>query len=681
MHTPGTIDTRELLHHGDWIRSLARALARDPHAAADLEQEAWLAALKHGPSRDTNVRGWFATVLRNAARMQSRSASRRVAREGAVARREALPSTAELVAEASLHERLVQLVLALDEPERSTLLLHFFKDLSLSEIARKQGEPVSTVHARVRRGVAKLRRRLDHAFGAGAWAGAIEHLAHEPAPAGWFARAFATKSGKLAALAVVGLAGWFVARAWLTSDVRSAQTLQLEKPFAVAPAMVRRARGEALAEPVVEVAPQRGASSPSVEAESVSAPRPRPTPLGVHGSLLDEQREPLGYGRIAARVGGKTFATADVLQDGTFSFGTLPPDTYDLLVDEAPAGYLAPFAQDSWSLPVVDGAGPRHFATELVVANERSTHVVGLTAFRRARILGFVGDATWRGLPNVRLRLQCVVAGLELLAIERTTAHDGTFEFRELYPSTYRLEVLITPEEALAGTVAPLPKLVTLEGGEREDVDLVFASTSMPVVGRVVGKFGPSATLEVWAVAALRGAPTGKPVSPENLVAITRTSNDGYFEFPSLPEGPISVFALHSTGESSGGCGRAWSESVQIEPSAQGQPLDVGVLRVDREAAKWIEVRFDEDSTRLPQSRKPIRASKYLRSQSDRISLISPFLKQSPAAEVVSRQTARFATGGAIFSSLYIDQGRRPPLFEWLIFPVRDLEQSTIHVR
>ena len=92
-------------------------------------------------------------------------------------------------------------------------------------------------------------------------------------------------------------------------------------------------------------------------------------------------------------------------------------------------------------------------------------------------------------------------------------------------------------------------------------------------------------------------------------------------------------------------------------------------------------MRFDEDSTRLPQSRKPIRASKYLRSQSDRISLISPFLKQSPAAEVVSRQTARFATGGAIFSSLYIDQGRRPPLFEWLIFPVRDLEQSTIHVR
>ncbi|MBI5431249.1 MAG: sigma-70 family RNA polymerase sigma factor [Planctomycetes bacterium] len=678
MHTPGTIDTRELLHHGDWIRSLARSLARDPHEAADLEQEAWLAALKHGPSRQDNVRGWFATVLRNAARMRSRASSRRGVRESAVARNEALPSTAELVAEASLHERLVQMLLALDEPERSTLLLHFFKDLSLSEIARKQGEAVSTVHARVQRGVAKLRRRLYHTLGAGAWLGAIAELAREPAAAGPLGPALATPQAKLGGGAVVALAACFFAWTWFGGATRSAEAPKPETSLAAAPTMTPRARGEALAEPAVDPEPERGASAPAEEVEAPLATKARPTPLGVHGRLLDERREPLGYGRIVARAGGRTFATADVSSDGTYSFGTLPPDTYDLLVDEAPAGYLAPFAQDAWSLPAVDGQGPHHFATEIVVASERSSHAVSLTAYRKARMLGFVGDPTWRGVPNVRLRLQCVTAGLELLAPELRSQHDGTFEFRDIYPGTYRLEVLITPEEALDGAVAPLPKLVTLEGGEREDVDLLFARSSTPVVGRVVGKFARSSDIEVWAVAALRGAASGKPVSPENLVAITRTSDDGFFEFPSLPEGPISVFALHSLGSSSGGRGRAWSHSVQVETSSLGRPLDVGMLLVDRDAAKWIEVEYDEQAKRSPMSGK---ANKYKRSVESSVEFSSPFLKGTPRTDRVSKRAVSFATEGAIFGALYVDQGRRPPLFEWLLFPDEEFARATIHLR
>src|SRR5262245_57851655 len=116
-----------LLRHRDWVRALARRLVSDRSAADDIEQETWLEALRHPPRHATSTRGWLGTVVRNAARKLGRSATRRTRHEVAVPARDPDRSADDLVAEAEVGRRLVELVLALDEPYRGTVLLRWFE--------------------------------------------------------------------------------------------------------------------------------------------------------------------------------------------------------------------------------------------------------------------------------------------------------------------------------------------------------------------------------------------------------------------------------------------------------------------------------------------------------------------------------------------------------------------------
>jgi len=152
------LDPSALLARQGWVERLARGLVRDSSLAEDLAQEAWLVAREAGaePSR-----GFLAGVVRNLKRNAVRGARRRTAREVAAARPEALPSAAELVERAELARVLVENVLALDEHERTAILLRYFEDLSAEEIARRSGVPAGTVRARLSRGIERLRARLE----------------------------------------------------------------------------------------------------------------------------------------------------------------------------------------------------------------------------------------------------------------------------------------------------------------------------------------------------------------------------------------------------------------------------------------------------------------------------------------------------------------------------------------
>jgi RNA polymerase sigma-70 factor (ECF subfamily) len=149
-----------LLAHSRWVNSLASSLARDPGQADDLVQEAWVQVLRRGPTDDRSPRGWLATLLRRRLRQMRRGDERRVAREQSRAREVAVSSTAEVVERAELHRNLVQSVLELREPFRTTVLLRYLEERSPEEIARLTGVPVATVHSRLGRGLAALRTRL-----------------------------------------------------------------------------------------------------------------------------------------------------------------------------------------------------------------------------------------------------------------------------------------------------------------------------------------------------------------------------------------------------------------------------------------------------------------------------------------------------------------------------------------
>jgi len=159
------IDAEFVLEHQGYVRRLARSLVFDEAGADDLAQQVWLAALSHPPASESALRGWLATVARNLASSSRRGLAARVQRESAAARGEAVEAADELVLREALRTRIVQSVLALEEPFRETIILRYFDELSPRAIATKQGLGVSTVKSRLKRGLATLRERLDRESG------------------------------------------------------------------------------------------------------------------------------------------------------------------------------------------------------------------------------------------------------------------------------------------------------------------------------------------------------------------------------------------------------------------------------------------------------------------------------------------------------------------------------------
>ena len=152
----------ELLAHAGWLRGLALRLVRDNDIADDLVQETWMATMRGAPERRESAKSWLAKIMVNRLRMRARSEGRRTAREQAkMLLDDEIPTQDVLVARAEMQRKLVDLVLRLDEPYRTTVLLHFCEGVSLANIARTQGVPPSTVRWRLKSALDRLRDGLD----------------------------------------------------------------------------------------------------------------------------------------------------------------------------------------------------------------------------------------------------------------------------------------------------------------------------------------------------------------------------------------------------------------------------------------------------------------------------------------------------------------------------------------
>ena len=161
----GSVD--ELLAQAGWLNRLARQLVRDRDLAEDAAQDAWISATRSPPQPGRPVRPWLAEVLRNVIRMRARGERRRARRESAgVDPLETGVASPEAVQERlELHRIVVECVLALEEPLRATVLLHFFEERSSADIARLTGVPAGTVRPRLKRAIERLRLELDGRFG------------------------------------------------------------------------------------------------------------------------------------------------------------------------------------------------------------------------------------------------------------------------------------------------------------------------------------------------------------------------------------------------------------------------------------------------------------------------------------------------------------------------------------
>lgn len=173
------MDPEELLANADFVQSLARSLVRDRHQAADIAQDTWMAALRHPPAAGRSLRSWLSTVARNLVANFYRGEKRRRERESAAYDPERVPSSVEIVEKMELRRLLIEAVLKLNDPYRSTIILHFYEGLAPDDIARHDEIPVSTVRTRLRRGLEQLRGKLDviHGGDRKSWCLALAPLA------------------------------------------------------------------------------------------------------------------------------------------------------------------------------------------------------------------------------------------------------------------------------------------------------------------------------------------------------------------------------------------------------------------------------------------------------------------------------------------------------------------------
>jgi RNA polymerase sigma factor (sigma-70 family) len=354
-----------LLARAGRMRSLARALCPDPAGADDLVQDAFVAAVERPPVAAQSPSAWIARVISNLSTDRARAESARRERERSASRAEALPSADELVVRAEMQRRLVERVLAVPEPYRSTLLERWFEERTPEEIARRLRIPSSTVRTRLSRGMALLRERLEREEG-GSWMAGMAALAWGSRPAS--AAAPSVLSGGLlvstGAKVVVGIAA-LAAVSWIAwprleeqatpVQVAEAATTPLEPGPSVEPN-----GGERLAvEATGETSPASGVSTEVTLGEPTEAECARmeePVPASTIAGIVLRGREPqargtaylrrgvrlvpqdpeeawLGVPSMHPTPGEEKLWKCRLGPDGRFAFDGLPQDWYTLAID------------------------------------------------------------------------------------------------------------------------------------------------------------------------------------------------------------------------------------------------------------------------------------------------------------------------------------------------------------
>ena len=277
-HEPRSAE--EVLAEFAWVRRLSRRLCLDAASADDLTQEVLLAGMAQPPRGGIPVRRWLAGIARKKARMASRGAARRAYHERSVAEPDAKPGTPELLERLEEHRRVADAVASLREPYRTTLLQRYVEDLTPTQIAARNGEPLSSVKTRLSRGLALLRGDLESSGGRHWYAALLPLARTEPAGASsslpaLVGAAMTAKHGlALFVLVLAALIGYFT---WPPQEQDSPS----------APGAVTAALG-------TMATPASGHGSPSeVEApELLGEPSTRSIATAAEAPLLTKESEP-----------------------------------------------------------------------------------------------------------------------------------------------------------------------------------------------------------------------------------------------------------------------------------------------------------------------------------------------------------------------------------------------------
>ncbi|MEM8710423.1 MAG: sigma-70 family RNA polymerase sigma factor, partial [Planctomycetota bacterium] len=156
-----------LTRHQRSLSALAAHLLQDHHGGEDAFQDAAAQVLDAGrmgvPAhlQGAQLGSWLRTgVRRTAAKARGRRRGR-ARRERAAAREEALPSTEELAVRSESARRLHEAVESLDPPLAAIIRDVYFGELTIREVAERDGTPGDTLRSRLKKARRILRQRLE----------------------------------------------------------------------------------------------------------------------------------------------------------------------------------------------------------------------------------------------------------------------------------------------------------------------------------------------------------------------------------------------------------------------------------------------------------------------------------------------------------------------------------------
>lgn len=159
-----TVFEELVLPHLDAAYNLARWLARDPHDAEDVVQDACIRALRYvGSLHGNDARAWFLTIVRNAFYdwLGRNRPAELVQEDDDVIAARIDPSSPDPEREAlrrAERHALTDAIAALPLQYREVLVLRELEEMSYKEIARVADIPIGTVMSRLARARGLLQR-------------------------------------------------------------------------------------------------------------------------------------------------------------------------------------------------------------------------------------------------------------------------------------------------------------------------------------------------------------------------------------------------------------------------------------------------------------------------------------------------------------------------------------------
>lgn len=158
-------DPAEVLKQAAWTQRVAKAMVRDVHLAEDLAQEALEAGLNRDVPPLRGIRSWLYGVLRNLTRQAARREAHLRERELRSASPQPQTTPDELLEKIEVQRAVSDAVIQLPEALRSALILRFYEQRSVREVARVLDISDAAAESRIRRGLQQLRRSFTARYG------------------------------------------------------------------------------------------------------------------------------------------------------------------------------------------------------------------------------------------------------------------------------------------------------------------------------------------------------------------------------------------------------------------------------------------------------------------------------------------------------------------------------------